>query len=80
MVLEASLILTPLMALFGYMLRRAFIKLETTMSEEEIRLLIADKLSPVHADIRNIDKELKRMDKKLDQLLRLVIDERVKHN
>ena len=74
--LNILIVLSPILGFIGYILRRAFVKIEKTMSEPEIRVLIQDKLDPVNRDIRNIEKELSRIDGKLDQILKVILNEK----
>ena len=73
-------ILTPAVALFGFMLRKALTKLDKTMTEPEIRLLVKDRLDPIYVNQRNIEHEINRMERKVDKILDLLIDERLKSN
>lgn len=69
-------ILTPIVTIFGFMLRRAFMKLEQTMTEDEVRLLVTDRLGPLQVNQRNIEHEINRIERKLDRILDLLVDER----
>ncbi len=69
----------PVLTIIGYMLRRTMAKLEDMMNEQEIRMLIKDKLDPIYVKQSNVDNELKRIDLKLDRILDLLLDEK-RHN
>lgn len=74
---ESAIILAPFVAILAYFVRKALTRIDDTMSEEEIRMLIDDKLGPLNANQRNIYAELNRMDAKLDELLRILIDDKI---
>ena len=76
-ILEIAVIgITPILAVFGFMLRRAFMKLDQTMSDKEIRILIGDRLSPMQTNQRNLEHEITRIERKLDKILDLLIENR----
>ena len=69
----------PVLTIIGYMLRRTMSKLEDMMTEQEIRMLIKDKLDPIYVKQSNVDNELKRINLTLDRILDLLLDEKRKH-
>jgi hypothetical protein len=67
-------LLGPIMGVFGYMLRRAFMKLDLTMTDIEVRTLINDRLDPMRTNQRNIEHEINRIERKLDKILDLLLE------
>ena len=72
-----SLVLAPVVTVLGFMLRRAFMKLDDTMRRDEVRLLIEQRLDPVYVAQRNFHQDIIRIETKLDKLLDIMIDERL---
>lgn len=74
------IIMAPMMGLFGFMLRRAFTRLEQTISKGEIRVLISDRLGPLEANQRNVENEMRRIEKKLDRIIDLLIETKIRQS
>lgn len=72
-----SFVLAPVVTFLGFMLRRAFMKLDNTMSKSEIQMLVEARLDPVYVTQRNFHHDIVRIEAKLDKLLDIMIDERL---
>ena len=68
-----ALIAGPVLAVFGFMLRRAFIKLDNTITKDDVRVLIDDRLTPLQVNQRNIEHEINRIERKLDKIIDILI-------
>jgi len=52
-------------------------KLEDTMSKQEVRMLVEQRLDPLYVAQRNFHQDIVRIEAKLDKLLDIMIDERL---
>lgn len=68
-----TLVVGPVIAVFGFLLRRAFIKLDDAMNKDDVRLLIDDRLIPLQVNQRNIEHEINRIERKLDKIIDILI-------
>lgn len=58
----------------AYFIKGIVDKVNNTMTESEIRILIADKLQPITERHNDIKEDLARLEDKLDYLIKLLAD------
>lgn len=63
------LVITPVIAILGFFVKKAFMKLEQTMTENEIRILLRDKLEPIQVNLVYIQRDLDRIYKAQEKIL-----------
>lgn len=51
-------------------------KLDDTLSAAQVRVLIEDRITPLHVNQRNIEHEISRIERKLDKIIDLLIESR----
>lgn len=56
-----TIVSAPALAILGFLLRRACMKLDQTMTEEEVRMLIKDKIDPIQVHLVYIQRDLTRL-------------------
>jgi len=69
-----SMLLMPFVGLFGFMLRRIFVKLDQIKSEDEIRRIMEDRLAPLHVRQKDLYADISRIENKLDKILDLILN------
>lgn len=67
-----SYFLVPVIAFLGFLLRRLFVKMESSMNEREIRQLIDDKMQGINIRQANYEHDLARIEKKMERELVLI--------
>lgn len=75
---DPSYVLLPIMAFFGFLLRRLFVKLDSVKTEKEIRQMFYDQLAPMRVRHEDIEDDIRRIELKLDKILDLIINDRRK--
>ena len=68
-----GIFLTPIVGMLGFMLRRALVKLDNTITKDDVRVLIDDRLTPLQVNQRNIEHEINRIERKLDKIIDILI-------
>lgn len=71
-----AIILAPIMAIFGFMLRRLFMRLSQVKTETEIRMLLEDRLAPLKVRQSDFQDDISRIERKLDKILDIMIHEK----
>ncbi len=64
---------TSLGAILIWVLKDMKSKVDRTLTQAEIRQLIADRLEPVHVELKNIKDNIQQIDVKLDSLIELTL-------
>ena len=72
------LLITPVLGLMGYFIRKAFTKLDAALTEDQVRRLIEDKLESLRAEQRAIEDRVRSVERKLDKIIDILTDDRIK--
>ena len=76
-------IIPTLLGLGAYLMRSHLQRLETLekdlpkkLDEQEVRLLLADKIDPIREDVRALEASLDKIETRLDKIIDLLVSKR----
>lgn len=75
-----SIIAAPIVAIIGYFLRKAFTKLDQTMTKTEIRQLINDRTEPLVVQLKIIQRDIERTNQLLERICERLSSSQNQHN
>jgi hypothetical protein len=63
-----------IIACFAYFFKRIQDKVDVTLSEEQIRMLVNDKIAPILKEQENIHEDISKLGDKLDTIISFLIE------
>ena len=75
---NVAYLFVPILGFFAFLLRRLFVKIDHAMTEREIRMLVKDQIAPMYIQVRGTEEDIARIERKLDKILDLIINDRRK--